>query len=353
MRTRRRTKIYWLCQVLGWGLYAAINLLLFVFFVPGISLLWKRYAFIFLCAALFAILTTDRFRLYVKKRSWLRLSPAKSFVRVVISSIILGCIITAQVSFVWLLVFGIAPFRHLQWLPGVLFGWTSTVFIWTLVYFGVHYFEQYRQAEMEKLQLAVVAKESQLQGLVSQINPHFIFNCLNSLRALIIENPSRAQNMVTQLAAILRYSLQSGKALTVPLGEELEIVNTYLQLETIRFEERLAVKMEMAPETLSIQVPPMLLQSLVENGVKHGIEKLPQGGKISVTSRMNHNTLKIEVMNSGRLLERSDSTQIGLMNVRERLRLLYGDGAALVLRNDGSDSVLAEITIPVQRSTVA
>jgi LytS/YehU family sensor histidine kinase len=159
--------------------------------------------------------------------------------------------------------------------------------------------------------------------------------------------------MVTQLAAILRYSLQSGKALTVPLGEELEIVITYLQLEAIRFEERLAINMQMAPETLSIQVPPMLLQSLVENGVKHGIEKLPQGGKISVTSRMNHNTLKIEVMNSGRLLERSDSTQIGLANVRERLRLLYGDGAALVLRNDGPDSVLAEITIPVQRSTVA
>ncbi|HEV3039789.1 MAG TPA: hypothetical protein VHA33_18625 [Candidatus Angelobacter sp.] len=180
MSSSRRTKIYWLCQVLGWGLYAAINLLLFVFFVPGISLLWKRYAFIFLWAAIFAILTTDRFRLYVKKRAWLRLLPAKSFLRVVLSSIILGCIITAQVSFVWLLVFGIAPFRHLQWLPGVLFGWTSTVFIWTLVYFGVHYFEQYRQAEMEKLQLAVVAKESQLQGLVSQINPHFIFNCLTA-----------------------------------------------------------------------------------------------------------------------------------------------------------------------------
>lgn len=353
MSTNRRSKIYWLCQGLGWGVYAAANLVLFIFFVPGISLLWKRYALIFFCAAIFAILTTDRFRFFVKKRGWLRLSPAKSILRVIASSIVLGGIITAQVSFVWFLVFGIAPFRRLDWLPSVLFGWTWTVFIWTVAYFGVHYFEQYRQAEMEKLQLAVVVKESQLQGLVSQINPHFIFNSLNSLRALILENPSRAQNMVTQLAALLRYSLQSGKALTVPLEEELEIVNIYLQLEAIRFEERLAIKMEMAPETLPVPVPPMLLQSLVENGVKHGIEKLPQGGEISLTSRIEHNTLKIDVRNTGSLVDGSNSTQIGLVNARERLRLLYGGEAALVLRNDGPNCVLAEITIPAQGSAPA
>lgn len=351
MSTNRRTKIYWLCQALGWGIYAAANLVLFMVFVPGISRLWKRYAFIFFCADIFAILTTDRFRFFVKKRGWLRISPARSFFRVIASSMVLGGIITAQVSFVWFLVFGIEPFRRLQWLPGVLFGWTSTVFIWTVAYFGVHYFEQYRQAEMEKLQLAVVAKESQLQGLVSQINPHFIFNSLNSLRALILENPTSAQNMVTQLAALLRYSLQSGKALTVPLEEELETVSAYLQLEAIRFEERLAIKMEMAAETLSVPVPPMLLQSLVENGVKHGIEKLPQGGEIIVSSRIEHNALKIDVKNSGRLVDVSNSTQIGLANARERLRLLYGDHAALELRNDDPDSVLAEITIPVQRSS--
>ena len=335
MSTNRRTKIYWLCQGLGWGIYAAANLVLFILFVPGISLQWKRYALIFFCAAIFAILTTDRFRFFAKNRGWLYMSPARSFLRVIASSIVLGGIITAQVSFVWLLVFGVAPFRRLDWLPGVLFGWTSTVFIWTVAYFGVHYFEQYRQAEMEKLQLAVVAKESQLQGLVSQINPHFIFNSLNSLRAL------------------LRYSLQSGKSLTVPLEEELEIVNTYLQLEAIRFEERLAIKMEMATETLSVPVPPMLLQSLVENGVKHGIEKLPQGGEVSVTSRIEHNTLKIDVRNTGNLAGGSNSTQIGLVNARERLRLLYGNEAALVLRNDGDNSVVAEITVPVRGSSPA
>lgn len=352
MSISKRTKIYWLCQGLGWGTHAAANLLLFIVLIPGLSLQWKRYALVFCCAAILASLTTHQFRFYVKRYRWLLLTPARAFLRVIASSVFLGCLITAQVSLVWLMVFGIGPFRSFEWLPGALFGWISTVFIWTVIYFGVHYFEQYRQAEMEKLRLAVVAKEGQLQGLVSQINPHFIFNCLNSLRALILENPARAQNMVTELADLLRYSLQSGKTFTVPLGEELDIVNTYLQLEAIRFEERLAVRMEMAPETLSIHVPPMLLQSLVENGVKHGIEKLPQGGEIRVTSRMSRNVLKIEVLNSGRLLDGSNSTQIGLVNVRERLRLLYGSEAGLVLRNQGTDSVLAEITIPVKRSAL-
>ncbi len=336
--------------MLGWGTHAAANLLLYLAFIPAISRQWKLYALIFCGAALLASLTTHQFRFYIKRRRWLLLTPAKAFLRVIASSIVVGFLITAQVSLLFLLAFGVGPFRRFDWLPGALFGWISVVFIWTVLYFGIHYFEQYRQAEMERLQLAVVAKEGQLQGLVSQINPHFIFNCLNSLRALILENPIRAQNMVTELADLLRYSLQSGKTVTVPLREEIYIVNTYLQLVAIRFEERLAIRMEMAPETLSIEVPPMLLQSLVENGVKHGIEKLPQGGEIRVTSWMGQETLKIEIMNSGRLLDGSDSTQIGLVNVRERLRLLYGSGASLVLRNHGTDSVLAEISIPVKRS---
>ncbi len=352
MSTNRRSRIYWLCQVLGFGTQATLNLVFTIAFLPGISPLQKkRYAFIYGCAALLAILTTHGFRWFIKWRAWLQLTAGRAFVRVILSSIILGILLTAQVSLVWLGVFGRGPFKQLNWLPSVIFQWTSTIFFWTVIYFGVHYFEKYRQTEMEKLQLAIVAKESQLQGLVSQINPHFIFNCLNSLRALIVEDPQRAQNMVTQVAALLRYSLQSGKTFTVPLEEEMEIVNTYLQLEAIRFEERLAIELATPPETLGVQVPPMLLQSLVENGVKHGIEKLPEGGRISVTSRMNENTLKIEIMNSGRLLEGSNSTQIGLVNARERLRLIYGSQAALDLKNDGPDSVLAEITIPVQRSS--
>jgi hypothetical protein len=346
MSIGKRATIYSLCQILGWGIYATANLLFLIIFAPAMSPLWRRYAAVFGSAAVIAILSTHLYRFHIKRRGWLLLTPLRVFPRVIASSLILGFLITAQVSIVWLLFFGTGPFRRWDWLPGVLLQWTSSVFIWTVLYFGVHYFEQYRRAELEKLQIEVVAKEAQLQRLVSQINPHFIFNCLNSLRALILEDPPRAQTMVTELSELLRYSLQPGKTATVSLGDELAIVDTYLQLEAIRFEERLTVKIDTAPETLSMQLPPMLLQSLVENGVRHGIEKLPQGGEIRVTSKISQDALKITVINSGQLSDGSNSTKLGLANARERLRLLYGGAASLVLTNYGADSVLAEISIP-------
>ncbi len=195
-------------------------------------------------------------------------------------------------------------------------------------------------------QLAVVAKDAQLQVLVSQINPHFLFNCLNNLRALIVENPEKAQNMVTALSSLLRYSLQAGKAMTAPLKTELEIAETYLRLESIRFEGRLSSQTEIAPDTLKIHVPVMLVQSLVENGVKHGIEKRKNGGEIRIAAWLQNGSLKIRVSNSGQLATSGNSTHIGLQNSRERLRLLYGDAAHLDLHNDGADSVVAEISMP-------
>src|SRR5436853_7626403 len=129
MSIGRRTKIYWLCQILGWGTHTALNILISLVFVPSVPLQWKRYAVIFGCAAVLAVLTTHIFRFYIKRRGWLRLTPGRAFLRVIASSIVLGCIITAQVSFVWLLVFGVEPFKRLSWLPGALYEWTWTVFI--------------------------------------------------------------------------------------------------------------------------------------------------------------------------------------------------------------------------------
>ena len=106
----------------------------------------------------------------------------------------------------------LGDFRGLHW----------SITSWAAIYFGIHYFESFQSSEIEKLRLAVVAKDAQLRALLSQVNPHFIFNCLNSLRALIVEDPGRAQSMVTELSNILRYSLQSGRTETVPLEAEIE-----------------------------------------------------------------------------------------------------------------------------------
>jgi LytS/YehU family sensor histidine kinase len=238
------------------------------------------------------------------------------------------------------------------WIFPVVFIWSVTVFLWAVLYFGVHYFESFQTAEVEKLRLVVVAKDAELRVLLSQVNPHFIFNCLNSLRALILEDPPRAQSMVTELADMLRYSLQSGKTEQVSLETELAAVSAYLKLEAIRLEERLRVRMDVDPNSLETPIPPMLLQALVENGVKHGVARLPQGGEIRVASEMRDGALKIQVRNSGQLTESGDSTRVGLDNVRQRLRLMYGDAASVVLRNQDAEFVVAEVSIPLARTAV-
>jgi len=287
----------------------------------------------------------------MKRRHWLKLSPLEALPRVFLASIVVGVAITAWVTSGWPLVFGMEALKASgsSWVFPAIFIWSVTVFLWTAIYLGVHYFGSYKTSEMEILRLAVVAKDAQLRVLLAQVNPHFIFNCLNSLRALIIEDPPRAQTMVTELASMLRYSLQSGKTDAVSLETELEAVSAYLKLEAIRLEERLRVKIDVDPHSLGTQIPPMLLQTLVENGVKHGVARLLQGGEIRVASEMQNGALKIRVQNSGQLAESSGSTRMGLDNIRQRLQLLYGDAASLILRNQDADFVIAEVSIPLAK----
>ena len=341
----KRSQVYILCQLLGWYAQAAGNI---VFSRLGEAITWKPVA-LYMWGALAGILTTHALRAFIRRRQWLKLSPLRALPRVAAAALVTGTVITALVTAGWPLAFGMAALRKAgyAWILPVVSIWSITVFLWEAIYFGVHYFESFQTSEVEKLRLAVVAKDSQLRALISQVNPHFIFNCLNGLRAMIVEDPARAQDMVTELSNILRYSLQSGRTETVPLETELEAVTAYLKLEAIRLEERLRVHIAVDPESLETRIPPMLLQTLVENGIKHGVARLPGGGEIRVDSQVESRAVKIQVRNSGQLREDAGSTRLGLDNARERLRLLYGNAASLVLRNYDSDSVVAEISIPL------
>jgi len=341
----KRSQVYILCQALGWYAHAAVNILLSRL---SEALTWRAVA-LYMWGALAGILTTHALRAFIRRRRWLQLSPLRALPRVAAAALVVGLVITALVTAGWPLAFGMPALRKAgySWILPVVFIWGITVFLWEVIYFGVHYFESFQTAEVEKLRLAVVAKDSQLRALISQVNPHFIFNCLNGLRAMIVENPVRAQDMVTELSNILRYSLQSGRTETVPLETEVEAVTAYLKLEAIRLEERLRVHIQVDPESLETRIPPMLLQTLVENGIKHGVARLPAGGEIRVDSQVESRAVRIQVRNSGQLRDDAGSTRLGLDNARERLRLLYGSAASLVLRNYDGDSVVAEISIPL------
>ncbi len=221
------------------------------------------------------------------------------------------------------------------------------LFIWNLIYYTFHYVERNRKQEVDTLKLHAVVKELELKTIKSHINPHFIFNALNSIRALVDENPTRARTAITELSNILRSSMQTEKLETVPLERELNIVKDYLALEKMRFEERLTIEMDIDEDTLGQPVPPMMLQTLVENAIKHGISKKINGGTIKVISDFVNDHHELIVQNSGQLNSYVNDEGFGVISTQNRLNLLYQGKATFEIKNVDSDRVECRITMPV------
>jgi pimeloyl-ACP methyl ester carboxylesterase len=215
---------------------------------------------------------------------------------------------------------------------------------WAVFYVAATGPRRYREKEVS---LQLVVREAELRALEAQLNPHFLFNSLNSIRALVAENPPLAQDMLTRLANILRYNLHRDLMPTIPLASELEAVTDYLALEGVRFEDRLHVEFAIDPAAAEMAVPPMLLQTLVENALKHGIAPLPSGGEILIRAALQDGGMLLEVENTGQIAApKPGATQVGLANTRERLRILYGDGGRLDLANRDGNRVIATMRIP-------
>src|ERR1700712_1920154 len=175
------------------------------------------------------------------------------------------------------------------------------LFLWNCIYFIYHYIQKNRKQQVDTLKLEALVKELELKTIKAHINPHFIFNALNSIRALIDENPVRARTAVTELSNILRSSMQAEKLETVTFEKELNIVKDYLALEHIRFEDRLRIEYDIDEDPLAHPIPPMMLQTLVENAIKHGISKQVSGGSVKITSDFREMFHELVIENTGRL----------------------------------------------------
>ena len=218
--------------------------------------------------------------------------------------------------------------------------------LWFSALLAILYFERSKQLEIQRAEAVTAARESQLHALKGQLNPHFLFNSFNSLRALIDENPALAREAITHLAVILRYSLTSAERKFVPLSEELRVTHLYLELEKLRLGPRLTVTMQIEPGLEAILIPPLMLQGLVENAVKFGPAARKIGGEIVCSARQQNGQFHLRVTNPGHLNAASESTGIGLKNLRERLRLLHGDAASLSLAEEG-ERVVADVRLPL------
>lgn len=222
-------------------------------------------------------------------------------------------------------------------------------FVWNTIYFGYHYFTNYKRAEIDNLRLEAAGKESELNSLKAQLNPHFMFNSMNSIRALIDEDPQKAKLAVTKLSNILRNSLLMNKSKEISIEEEISLVKDYLDLEKIRYEERLSFEIHIDPNTLHLKVPPLIIQGQVENAIKHGISRLPQGGNIQIASLLNGNILNVTIINTGKLNTEKSITGLGFNNSLQRLQLMYGKKAEITISENGSnETVVTSILIPIK-----
>ena len=218
--------------------------------------------------------------------------------------------------------------------------------IWTTVYFLDHYLESNNRS----LKYEAAINEMQLNQLKSQLNPHFIFNALNSVRALVDDEPAKAKIAITQLSNILRTSLIMDKKRVINFNDELNTVRAYLALESIRFEERLKIKYNIDPRSNHFQIPPMMLQTLVENAIKHGVSNLVDGGIIEIKSITENSVLNLRIKNSGQYVhgvkKPGKKGGYGISNTKERLKLIYGSEARFNIYNENDKFVITEVRIP-------
>ena len=224
---------------------------------------------------------------------------------------------------------------------------------------GAYYLKEYgrrmRERELRASKLETQLSQAQLDVLKMQLHPHFLFNTLHAISALVHEDPLAADLMISRLSDLLRLSLENRDRHCVPLKEELEFLKIYLEIETTRFRDRLTVEMEIDPETLDVLVPNLILQPLAENAVRHGISPRKEGGTLHIRTALNaENRLELEVRDNGNGLDpekvRRQKSGIGLSNTRERLRQMYGDRHLFLVRNGSERGVRVTIELPVERA---
>jgi sensor histidine kinase YesM len=336
-------KPYWLCQVGGWGAYTAVGV--------SSSVLehgWTRDVFGYVFFFLYNIALTHSLRSIIRRRHWTGLPLPRVLMRLAIASVVIGAIQASLVVAIYAALEGsLGVWRDWHAIAFLFMGVTIATAVWTILYLAITTMRHSREERRHQQQMNLALSHAELRALEAQINPHFLFNCLNSIRGMIVEDAPHAQDMVTKLANILRYSLQRDRSHTVPLETELEAVSDYLALESIRFDDRLCVDINLPEEVRRVEIPAMLLQTLVENAIKHGVEQTSQSGILSIRGALQGRQLRIEVENSGTLeTSQPRSTQIGLANARERLRILYAERASLNLFASNPGRVTATLLLP-------
>lgn len=338
---------YWLFQGLGWTLFTGIN----IFFALTYNLFDQQFILRISLYVVIGFFMSHFMRQVIKRIRLLQKNLNLQLIGFVLISFAFAVLVGTIETYISMLLKleykEEARFELLQKIVSNTFTSFIYFFIWNCIYFIYHYVSESRKNQLDKLKLEALVKSLELKTIKSHINPHFIFNALNSIRALIDEDPTRARQAVTGLGNILRSSMQSDQLEIITLKKELDVVRDYLALELIRFEDRLKVVYLIDEDTLDHPIPPMMLQTLVENAIKHGIGKQVEGGEITIAANVEEGFYILRVINSGKLEMQDGHEGFGLQSTSNRLSLIFGDKAVFNITQIDAKQVEAKVIIPL------
>lgn len=315
-------KTYWLCQFSGWFGMVAIETINYTFFILGkFSTL---YFWEFIKSALTGILATHIYKLILKRTHFFDKKIIQIWLYAFLSTFIISSVLSV-VNFLPSIFEDYPAFgKSIRFIDvaGTIINWGRYTGVWVIIYFMYKILQQRNSIQQEKLLFENLAKTTELELLKNQLNPHFLFNALNSIKALVILNPEQSRDAIVKLSELLRFTLQYGKERLIPLKAEMEEVKKYLQLEQLRFGNRLNVMYEIEENTYSQTIPPAIILSLAENAIKHGVARQMDEGFIHIKSSLVDHHVQIEIVNNGTY--QPDSTSgIGLKHIYKRLEEVY------------------------------
>lgn len=342
MSTKKR--LYIICQSIGWGSYILIAY--FLNQLSGVSLS-AALILTLVSAFLLGMGISHLYREIIIRNDWLKLNIPRMIPRFIIGSLAMAVLFQLAYSGLTYFIFAGKKVLNTAVVFQELAGWMILFTLWSLIYFFYHFFKNYKAEEIKNLRWEAARNEIELNKLKSQLNPHFIFNSMNSIRALVEENPKIAKKAITQLSNILRSNMLMGKQRLIHFSEELKLVHDYLAIEGYRYEERLSVSFDISPNSKHIMIPPLMIQTLVENGIKHGIAHLPKGGSLAIVAELEKDYLIISITNSGQYdANKKTETGFGIENTKERLRLLFSGKASFEIKNKNKTEVICIVKLP-------
>lgn len=345
----RKVLFYWLAQFFGWGAYFILSVIL-IYMSGGFIATTDLFIFT-LSSILVSVAISHAVRLAIIKFNLVKANLFKLIGLTLVFCIVGSTLLEIFQNILWPYWMGMDFLTDPDDIGVTAVGFVFAVFrslllfaIWSGVYFAYLFIEKSRKQEIQNLLWSASKNEIELKNLRAQLNPHFLFNSLNSIRALVGIDPEQAKTAITGLSTLLRHSINLGKQKVVKLEDEMELVRNYLELEQIRFEERLKIDYKIADDSLKCEIPPLMVQTIVENSIKHGISKMIDGGTICLESSFEGKTLEISVKNPGELNPNAAVEGVGIVNTQKRLAILFGENASFSI-NQKRELVDAKIKI--------